>query len=391
MERLKGQDLRQLMSAGWRPSPKEAAQIVRRVADALAYAHDKGVVHCDIKPANIFMTGRTTPKVLDFGIARVARGPQTAPHGQAQSGLAAGSPCYMAPEQLRGEAVDRRADVYAMGAVLYELLTGRRAFSGASLEEVVQSALEQEPASILTVSPNVPTTLAVIAHRALNKDPAERFRSARQMAQALRLWLAEQPAGSAGLTIGRRTFRWDRIAMGAVVLGGAGIVAGMLWPRGEDTKALPAVAAAASAAMPAASVIAETTPPASAAASAVAEAASANLVAQAASAAVEPPSAPMVVAKAPTPKAGKKSKPDKTPNPAPAAPAAQGLLQIAVAPWGNVEVDGAPAGITPPLNRLSLSEGPHTITLRNADFPPFTTTVRITADQPVTLRYRFGS
>jgi serine/threonine-protein kinase len=123
----------------------------------------------------------------------------------------------------------------------------------------------------------------------------------------------------------------------------------------------------------------------------VAEAASANLVAQAASAAVEPPSAPMVVAKAPTPKAGKKSKPDKTPNPAPAAPAAQGLLQIAVAPWGNVEVDGAPAGITPPLNRLSLSEGPHTITLRNADFPPFTTTVRITADQPVTLRYRFGS
>src|SRR5207237_4582817 len=98
MELLKGRDLRQLRQEGWRPTPTQSALIVRRVADALAYAHSKGVVHRDIKPANIFMVGRTQPRVLDFGIARVTH--------QRDSGLAmngAGSPYYMSPEQVRKE------------------------------------------------------------------------------------------------------------------------------------------------------------------------------------------------------------------------------------------------------------------------------------------------
>jgi serine/threonine-protein kinase len=385
MERLKGRDLRQLLSSGWRPTPKEAAQIVRRVADALAYAHDKGVVHCDIKPANIFMTGRTTPKVLDFGIAHVARGPQAA--HLPQSGLAAGSPCYMAPEQLRGETVDRRADVYALGAVLYELLTGRRAFSGSSLEEVVDAALKQEPVPVLELNPEAPGTLAAVAHRALHKDPAERFRSARQMAQALRLWLAEQPPGS-DRPARRRRWRWDRLAMGAVVVGALGLAASLFWPHAGEHKELQAADTAASAAAPAASALPNDT------------AASASVLASAASAVapLEPPaSEPAASAAAVPPKPVVKPvarKPKAEPKPAPvvvAAPPAKGVLQLAIAPWGNVEVDGTPAGTTPPLNHLSLPEGAHTVTVRNADFPPFTTTVKITADQPVTLRYRFGS
>ena len=114
------------MANGWRPDIVQTAQIVRRVADALSYAHSKGVIHCDIKPANIFMVGRTLPKVVDFGIARVAHG-QVIP---ALEGMVAGSPHYLAPEQLRGDTVDRRCDVYSLGVVLYELLAHRKAFNG---------------------------------------------------------------------------------------------------------------------------------------------------------------------------------------------------------------------------------------------------------------------
>jgi serine/threonine protein kinase len=114
MELLKGRDLRQLRQEGWRPTPAQAALIVRRVADALAYAHGKGVVHRDIKPANIFMTGRTQPRVLDFGIARLAH-----ERDAGNQEVAAGSPHYMAPEQARHQNVDRRADVFSLGVVLY--------------------------------------------------------------------------------------------------------------------------------------------------------------------------------------------------------------------------------------------------------------------------------
>ena len=139
MELLKGKDLRQLLAEGWRPSPGQAALIIRRVADALAYAHSKGVVHRDIKPANIFMIGRTQPKVLDFGIASIA-------HARDRGGDAAvGSPHYMAPEQVRGAGTDRRTDVFSLGVVLYELLTGRRAFDGGSLEGIASAVCEHRP------------------------------------------------------------------------------------------------------------------------------------------------------------------------------------------------------------------------------------------------------
>ncbi|MBC7940461.1 MAG: serine/threonine protein kinase, partial [Chitinophagaceae bacterium] len=190
MERLHGRDLRQALATGWLPSPRSAAQLVRRVADALAYAHARGVVHCDIKPANIFLVGRDKPKVLDFGIARVAHGP-AAP---ALDGLVAGSPHYLAPEQLQGGTIDARVDIHALGAVFYELLTGRKAFGGDSVAQITTAVLTNHPPPAHELRPGVPEALSAVATRAMAREPGDRFGSAAEMSAALRRWCDEQSA-----------------------------------------------------------------------------------------------------------------------------------------------------------------------------------------------------
>jgi hypothetical protein len=193
MELLKGRDLRQLRQEGWRATPAQAALIVRRVADALAFAHSKGVIHRDIKPANIFMVGRTQPRVLDFGIARVAHRQD---NGDSMPG--AGSPYYMAPEQVRRQPADRRADVFSLGVVLYELLTDVKPFQGKTLKDITNAVLVHEPPLANKVEASVPKALADIAARAMAKDPEQRFRSARSFARELRQWLDANPVAPEG-------------------------------------------------------------------------------------------------------------------------------------------------------------------------------------------------
>jgi hypothetical protein len=194
MELLRGKDLRQLLSIGWRPTPAQAALIVRRVADALSYAHHKGVIHRDIKPANIFMVGRTQPRVLDFGIARIRQAEsETSPDGLSRfSELVGGSPYYMAPEQVNRQPVDRRVDVYALGVVLYELLTGKRPYSGSDVDEIAQEVLTKTVRPPHEVNPEVPQALSEIAMRAMSRDLVQRTRSARTLSQELREWLDGQ-------------------------------------------------------------------------------------------------------------------------------------------------------------------------------------------------------
>ena len=186
MELLKGKDLKQLLADGWRPTPGQSALILRRVSDALAYAHSKGVVHRDIKPANIFMIGRTQPKVLDFGIASIA-------NARDGSGIHGGSPHYMAPEQVRGEPTDRRTDVFSLGVVLHELLTGQRAFDGRSLAEITGAVCEHRPPLAHALAPAVPQALSEIVERAMAKRPEDRYRSARALSRELHRWLEEHP------------------------------------------------------------------------------------------------------------------------------------------------------------------------------------------------------
>ena len=243
MELLKGRDLRQLRQEGWRATPAQAALIVRRVADALAFAHSKGVIHRDIKPANIFMVGRTQPRVLDFGIARITH---KRDGGDAMNG--AGSPYYMAPEQVRREPGDRRTDVFSLGVVLYELLTDTKPFDGDSLKVITSAVLHHEPPLASKVDSGVPKALAEIAARAMAKDPEHRFRSARSFARELRQWLDANPVGPEGEALAgpaapsarRRRAPWIAAAALAVVAS----TAGAFWWQSHATQ--PTASAAAS-------------------------------------------------------------------------------------------------------------------------------------------------
>jgi hypothetical protein len=411
MERLQGQDLRHLLLQGVRPGPIEAAQVVRRVADALAYAHRKGVVHCDVKPANIFMTGRMHPKVLDFGIARVAH--RDVP---ALEGVAAGSPFYLAPEQMDGRSVDRRSDVYSLGVVLYELLVGKKPFEGKSLEEIMTAVKTAEVVPAHRVSPKIPLGLSVIAGRAMARDPDQRYPSARHLSMELRHWvdsaearaLRNEARGTPAATPPGRRF----LRLGLPLLAFVAVAGGLAWLKfGTSPAEVAAVPPAASA--PAVARVAAAAPsvaiaPAAAAAEEAAAASAAAASARASSAmapatgngsspaavAATPavaPSAPAVVSKAEAARRRKAMAVATLTGGVPiSAVLSEGVVQLAVSPWGQVEVDGKPMGISPPLTRLTLTSGNHTVTVRNTDFPAYTTTVTVDGESPVTLRHRFG-
>ncbi len=383
MALLKGQDLRQLRESGWRPSPAQAAVLVGRVADALAYAHRKGIVHLDIKPANIFMVGRGQPCVLDFGIARIAHRRDSPPG----SDIAAGSPYYMSPEQARQQEVDRRSDVFSLGVVLYELLTGSKPFTGVGLEQITTAVLEHTPLPAHRVNRAVPKVLSDITARAMEKDVDKRFESASAMSRELRRHFAASGTGDdAAPSVWKRLGNHKAALAGALIgLVGIGALTLGAWNEQRRIGRASSVASAA----------------ASAAQQPVAQTVSASEQANAAPSSQQPAASSALDA-SPRPAAADRPRRDKAPADARARDAAgrtgaaaavmsKGRVRLAISPWGQIEVDGAPAGTAPPLNELTLPEGRHQITIRNADFPPYSATVQVTADQPVTIKHKFGS
>lgn len=380
MALLKGQDLRQLRESGWRPSPAQAAVLVGRVADALAYAHRKGIVHLDIKPANIFMVGRGQPCVLDFGIARIAHRRDSPPGSE----IAAGSPYYMSPEQARQQPVDRRSDVFSLGVVLYELLTGSKPFTGVGLEQITKAVLEHTPLPAHRVNRAVPKALSEIAARAMEKDVDKRFESAAAMSRELRRHFAAAGSGDGTPSSVWRRWRDHKAALAGAAIGvlGIGALALVAWTeqRRIGSAAITAAAAASAAQQPgrptSAQSLAAPQPQSPAASAASGEAPK------------------VVVADKPRrDKAAADARARDAASRAGAGPAvaAKGRIRLAISPWGQIEVDGTPAGTAPPMNELVLSEGRHQITIRNADFPPYSATIQVTADQPVTIKHKFGS
>jgi serine/threonine protein kinase len=192
MELLEGRNLRERIGKGALPW-REAVEIAAAIADGLAAAHAKGIVHRDLKPENVFLTSDGHVKILDFGLALQrldvagSDGPTVARTAQ---GVVLGTFGYMSPEQVTGESVDGRTDVFALGCLLFEMLTGRQLFTGTTPQEIIARLLHESAPDLGSVDPLAPQELRAVVARAVQRDPSRRFASAQDMAAALRALLS---------------------------------------------------------------------------------------------------------------------------------------------------------------------------------------------------------
>jgi eukaryotic-like serine/threonine-protein kinase len=236
-ELLEGSTLRELLQRG--PIPvRKAIDYGVQIAHGLAAAHEKGIVHRDLKPENLFVTKDGRIKILDFGLAKlIQRRPDpdsTAPTliAGTDPGMVVGTVGYMSPEQVRGKTVDYRTDIFAFGAILYEMLSGKRAFKRNTSAETMTAILNDEPPSISQIVQTAPPGLQRVIHRCLEKNPEQRFQSASDLAFALEALLDPGSIPTAALPQGSRShWLWVAATGFAAVL----IAALIVWWRSPPT------------------------------------------------------------------------------------------------------------------------------------------------------------
>jgi len=223
MELVEGQSLVDALPEEGLPLAK-VLDIGIAVADALAAAHGRGVVHRDLKPGNVRLTRDGYAKVLDFGLAKLSEksDPSELSFTQAATltteGAVIGTVPYMSPEQLRGQRVDHRSDIFSLGILLYEISTGRRPFSGATTSDTMSSILRDTPRPLVQVKPDLPQELGRIVERCLEKDPGDRYQSAEDIRNELREVRRSVESGTARIAAPRRPRWWGAIAVAAVVV-----------------------------------------------------------------------------------------------------------------------------------------------------------------------------
>lgn len=363
MERLHGQDLHEYLAGGNRMSPRQAASMMMRLADAIHYANKRGLVHRDIKPSNIFLSRDLKPKLLDFGTALAPVPREARDSGTRQL---VGTPNYMSPEQAKGEPLDARSDIFSLGTILYELLAGRRAFDGRTIDETLDQVIAARPRAVDKVRPETPAPLVAIVRKAMERDPAQRYQRASDFRNALADFVEGSRATLAEVSVAARptevpapsaSSRTSTKALvgGVVVVAAALIVFVVLRPP----PAPPPVAIE-----PVPVTPAPAPPP------------------------VEEPKAEVPAVEEPKP-AETKAPRRRTEAASTAVPVRDGVVHLAVAPWGEVYVDGAARGVSPPLTQLTLPPGPHTIEVRNGSAPPFVVRIELRSGETISLQHRF--
>jgi eukaryotic-like serine/threonine-protein kinase len=249
MEYVAGRPLSALVAAGLERG--EALRIAIAVADALAQAHAAGIVHRDLKPGNVVVSDDGVPKVLDFGIAKLVDAPVAAPHDETVTDLTGtaprwptsgfgGTPGYVAPEQVTGAKVDARSDIFSFGSMLYEMLTGRRAFRGASAAETIGEVLGRQPTPPREIVPDLPVELEQVVLRCLRKEPERRFQSiadVKVVLQDIADATATSPMRDTRATAPRRR---PGTAAGAMAAAAIAIAATAVWWVGRRPEPLPA-------------------------------------------------------------------------------------------------------------------------------------------------------
>jgi len=376
MERLHGRDLHEVIVAGQHFSPRQVASLLTRVADAVHFAHKRGLVHRDIKPSNIFILRDGKPKVLDFGVALANLSDAS---GTERRQLI-GTPNYMSPEQALGRKLDARSDVFSIGTILYELLAGRRAFDGSTIDETLAQVISDQPAPIDAHKANVPQRLIEICYKALEKDIEKRYQTAGDLRKDLAAF-AGQPSTNAAnqasyvtqngsrarfARVGAMLTRQTTPRTAAVAVAVALLVIG--WMVFDGTTQAPVAEVATPQPPPAAPlpIVREPEPAAVA-------------PAETHSVPVEPTKAPRKSARATRTETSS----------AQAVASGEGVVTFAVTPWGEVVVDGVTRGVSPPLSRLSLPSGSHVIEVRNGSAPAYSARVEIKPGQTLNLQHRF--
>ncbi len=439
MELLDGPSLADLLAAHTPVPPARIATIGAQIADALAYAHRRGIVHRDVKPANIILVRDRLPKLTDFGVARLPNAATTL------GGTLIGSPKYMSPEQVSVQPVDGRSDVFSLGVVLYELLTGEAPFAGNDLHAVMRRVVHHQPPAPAVLNPRVPAALDAIVRRAMAKRPEDRYPTAREFAadltrfargelvtlksaaaatvrpravpavgdETIELRPATRPVPAtaqpsaaaaadaetqpAGTPAPQRPFR--RAAMlaavplvgfiAALVFSGPGrspVDPTLTSPTASAPVATSVVASRADASAPPVPDVAPEPPPALPAAI------------PAANPPVDAGAAIPPVAKAPSAPSVPRAAPARTPStastpaaaePAPVRPAPEAKLIFAIAPWGEIYVDGKRVGVAPPLQEINVPAGRRKVEIRNADLAPHVVMLDLHEHAAVKIKHRF--